>query len=134
MKACPLRGEECHGVGDILRCAQAAQRRLADQLLHGLLSQYLDHISVDDAGGHAVYPDAGGGQFHSQRPGQGDDARLCAGVSHLAACPRWPQMEEILTMQPRFSEIMWGRAALTVFRAPLRFTARYRSHISSVVS
>ena len=86
-KACPLRGEECHGVGDVLRCAQTAQRRFADQLLHGLLPQHLDHISVDDAGGHAVYPDAGGGQFHSQRPGQGDDTRLCAGVSHLAACP-----------------------------------------------
>ncbi len=49
-KACPLRGEECHGIGDILGCSQAAQRRLADQLLHGLLPQHLDHISVDDAG------------------------------------------------------------------------------------
>ena len=37
-EACPLRGEERHGIGDILGCSQTAQRRLADQLLHGLLS------------------------------------------------------------------------------------------------
>ena len=37
-------------------------------------------------------------------------------------------------MQPRFSEIIWGRTAWMAFRAPPRFTPRYRSHSSSVMS
>ena len=33
-----------------------------------------------------VHPDTGGSQLHGKRAGQGDDARLGAGVGHLAAC------------------------------------------------
>ena len=43
-------------------------------------------------------------------------------------------MEEMFTMQPRFSESMWGSTAWMVFLAPVRFTASVRSQVASSVS
>ena len=79
----PVRGEKRHRVGDVLRRAQAAQRRLLRQFPQRLLPQDLDHIRVDDPRGHAVDPDVGGGQLQRQGAGQADQRRLGAGIGNL---------------------------------------------------
>ena len=66
----PVPGQEGHGVGDVLRRAQAAQGRFLSQLRQYLRRQGIQHIRADDPGGHAVDPDVGRAQLHGTGSGR----------------------------------------------------------------
>ena len=70
---------------NVLRRAQTAQGSLFCQFFQGFLTQNLHHVGVDDTGRHTVDPNVGGGQFHSQRTGEGNEGSLGAGVCYLTA-------------------------------------------------
>ena len=59
-------GEVEHGLGDLLRPAEAAQRDLPCELVERFAAEHLHHVGVDHAGRDAVDPDAGRGELRRE--------------------------------------------------------------------
>ena len=73
-----------HGLGDLLRPAEAAQRDLPGEVVQRLLPEHLHHVGVDHARGDAVDADAGRGELRREGARQADDRVLGGGIARLA--------------------------------------------------
>lgn len=110
-------------MGDVLRRAQAAQGRFLSQLRQYLRRQGIQHIRADDPGATQLTR-GGWGPASGPGTGQAEDAALVQEYVTSQLAPRWPQMEEMFTMQPVCWWSIRGSTAWMVWNAPSTLTEK----------
>jgi hypothetical protein len=98
----PSGGGEYNGVGDLFRPASPFERHACDQprLPFEAPGESIEHRGLDWAGRYGIDTDTECHTFQRRRFGQPFDSVLAGRIKRAPGAPRWPMVDDKLTMLP----------------------------------